>query len=360
MPLFFTKYLSLAVSFSGEIILMGIAGVFPVVISIPRFSNYFSDNKLISAGCIIYALAIILLINGNTVFYYISGVLLGAGWGMIYTLGPIMISRLSDNDNRANNFSYISAFNMLGAGISPVVVNYLIYHNISMLMIYYIAFLLASGAAFTFLFCGAGGKEESREQNQLSTLSLQTVISTRSVMPMIMVLLAACIFSSMMNFQTLIADARKLNFSYFYIAYTASVIISRLTLTRYVNSFRKEIMMILLLILMTLSILLMTFVTNNVFYIFPSALLGLSYGLVYPLIQSIAVNFTTSENERKNNLTVFSLCYFIGVYAFPYLFSLIISHKNYGYALNILILISVIEVFFSVFLLLKNRKAINL
>ncbi|WP_127959169.1 MFS transporter [Serratia microhaemolytica] len=352
IPLFFTQHLSMPVSFSGKIIAMGVLGVFPAIALLPRLYQYVSNQKLISGGCFIYALAIMLVLYGNTFSYYLAGVLFGVGWGVVYTLGPIIISQLSNDQNRTNNFSYISAFNMLGAGLSPVLVKFSMSYGFSIVTSYSAALLSALLAGLTFCFCRAPASATPHHAAN-THLSLKTVVTTKAVTPMIMVFLGACIFSSMMNFQSLIADARNLDFSYFYIAYTVSVIVARLTLTKLVNAFAKELMMVLLLAIMALAIALMNFVNGNVFYLIPSALLGLSYGLVYPLIQSASVSQATTENDRKNNLTLFSLCYFIGVYAFPYLFAVTIANANYQYALSLLIFIAIVEWLLAVLLLRK-------
>lgn len=173
---------------------------------------------------------------------------------------------------------------------------------------------------------------------------------------MILVFMGACIFSSMMNFQSFLAESRELNFAYFYISYTFSVIFCRFTLTKTVNSFPTEIMIGLLLFVMTLSLFLIKFVNSNFYYIFPSALLGLSYGLVYPLIQNVSVKNAKSESQRKKNLTFFSLFYFIGVYIFPYVYSLTLSRLGFGASLNLLIIISLAEMLFSLFLFRGNNK----
>lgn len=265
ISLFFTKYLSLPISFSGKIILMGMFGVFPAIFFIPKVHRYISNDKFISAGCLIYAIAIFFVTNGSVFLYYLAGVLFGAGWGIIYTLGPIIISKLSSDSNRTNNFSYIAAFNMLGAGLSPVLVKYLDSHNISMYSIYYFACFLSLLAGFSFLFCGCDEKENFVHTKELSRLSLKTIVSTKAIVPMVMVFLGACIFSSMMNFQALIANAKNLDFSYFYMSYTISVILCRFSLTRFINFFPKEIMIVTLLVIMTFSMLLMRFVNGNFF-----------------------------------------------------------------------------------------------
>ncbi|EAB4413871.1 MFS transporter, partial [Salmonella enterica] len=194
---------------------MGMFGVFPAIFLIPNAYRFMPNEKLISTGCFIYSVAILFITNGSFFLYYIAGFLFGVGWGVIYTLGPIIVSRLSSDSDRANNFSYISACNMLGAGLSPVLVKYLDAYEFSMYNIYYFACFLSLLAGFLFLFCGYNDeKENSSFEKGLSTLSFNTVVSTKAIIPMVMVFLGACIFSSMMNFQALIADSKNLDFSY--------------------------------------------------------------------------------------------------------------------------------------------------
>lgn len=62
---------------------MGIFGVFPAILILPKFYNYITNSRLISIGAIIYSLGIILILKGN-VFFIISRVFFLAWVGELF------------------------------------------------------------------------------------------------------------------------------------------------------------------------------------------------------------------------------------------------------------------------------------
>jgi MFS family permease len=156
-----------------------------------------------------------------------------------------------------------------------------------------------------------------------------------------MVFLGACIFSTMMNFQTLLAQEKMLNFSYFYFFYTCAVLVVRFILMKYLVRINPKYLINALLGLMTLSMILFSMLSSNIYYAVASFILGLAYGAVYPLIQAKSVEQANSQ-ETTNNLTLFSLSYFVGVYGFPVLFTQLFS-INLTVACYCLVGISLLE-----------------
>lgn len=106
--------------------------------------------------------------------------------------------------------------------------------------------------------------------------------------------------------------------------------------------------------MMLISLALFFITTNNIFYILPSSLLGISYGLVYPLIQTQMVKGIAPE-KRSIYLTTFSLSYFIGVFGYPYLFTLSLTG---GVLTSFLVLISLclLDIIFGFVLLKKSLR----
>ncbi|WON77000.1 MFS transporter [Serratia sp. UGAL515B_01] len=139
LPVYLTKNLNYPVSFSGEVISLGVIGVLISIITLPSTLKVFSNKVLSSFGAMVYSLAIICIITGLQPLLFLAGFLLGFGWGVIYTMGPIMVSEASNENNRSKNFSFISAFNMLGAGIAPILVKISLDVNIDMGTILYLA-----------------------------------------------------------------------------------------------------------------------------------------------------------------------------------------------------------------------------
>lgn len=357
LPIYLTKNLNYPISFSGEVISLGIAGVLISIMALPSALKTFSNRIVSSLGSIVYFLAIVCIISGLKPLLFLSGFLLGFGWGVIYTMGPIMVSEASNYHNRSKNFSFISAFNMLGAGIAPILVKAMLDVDIDMVIILFAASIVSLFSGFLFLLTKTA--VEIKDANKGNEIQSHNLISKRPMIPMLMVFLGACVFSSMMNFQSIIAMNKGLDFSYFYISYTVSVIFARFILTDIVNNIFKRKAMIVLLFIMCVSMGLFIVVENNYQYLIPSSLLGISYGLVYPLIQTAAVKDAKSDKERKKILTIFSFSYFIGVYGFPYFFSLAYSEYGYEFAFFILLGVSFLELISSILLFSshKNKKS---
>ncbi|XKM14435.1 MFS transporter [Orbaceae bacterium ac157xtp] len=334
-PLFLSRTLALPLVMSGKIISMGIIGVILSIVLIPISLMYIRINRLACIGALIYSSAIIFALSGNNLFLYISGFMLGVGWGIIYTLSPIMVSSTSLLKELSKNFMLISAFNMLGAGLSPMLVKLLTDQGV--LIEYIFIFAAFSSIVGSVIFFKIEINNEQKNNNSPVLPIVKDIFTTKLVIPLVMVLLGACIFSSMMNFQFVFAEKRNLDFSIFYVAYTTAILFARFFLTKFILKFEQKLVIICLLILMLFSLCLFLFTTNNLLYIIPSGLLGISYGLVYPLIQTQMVK-DVDPNKRSTFLTIFSLSYFIGVFGYPYFFTL--GMKLCGILISFLILIS--------------------
>lgn len=353
LPLFLSDTLKLSLVVSSEIISMGIIGVVASILSIPYVLKSVSTNVVAAMGALIYAFAIALILYMGGVFLYIAGLLLGAGWGIIYTLGPIMVSSTSDTAELSRHFMFISAFNMLGAGLSPVIVKTLLDYNIAIEYMFMFAVLLSLLAGGIFFNVTLSNKQNSSKLSILPVM--KTIVTSNAVIPLIMVFLGACIYISMMNFQFVFAKEKNLNFSIFYISYTFSLLFARFFLAKFILKLSQQLAMIGLLFIMLIALCLFLVTTNNIFYIVPSSLLGISYGLVYPLIQTQMVKDIDAE-KRSIYLTIFSLSYFIGVFGYPYLFSLGLDSGGVLGSFLVLISLCLLDIVFACLLFKKFTK----
>lgn len=159
----------------------------------------------------------------------------------------------------------------------------------------------------------------------------------------------------MMNFQFVFAKEKNLNFSIFYISYTFSLLFARFYLAKFILKLSQQLAMIGLLFIMLIALCLFLVTTNNIFYIVPSSLLGISYGLVYPLIQTQMVKDIDAE-KRSIYLTIFSLSYFIGVFGYPYLFSLGLDSGGVLGSFLVLISLCVLDIVFACLLFKKFTR----
>jgi len=172
-----------------------------------------------------------------------------------------------------------------------------------------------------------------------------------------MVFLGACVFTSMMTFQATYARASGLDFSIFFVTYTSAVIVSRFTIAGWVGRHDPLAAATALLSIMTLSLIGFLFSPQREFvYGLSGAGLGIGYGLVYPLIQALAVNLT-QKDSRGDALSFFSLAYFIGVFGFPIIGGWLIVRLGYTGFIILLIGLGASELGIAVWRWLAGRRA---
>lgn len=352
LPLFLYDQFQITAASSGKIISSGFIGMLGAFFLLPRFLNKISVQYLAAISSFIYAFGILLIITSKQEgLFYLAQIFLAMGWGGIYTLGPIMVSDSSDEQTRSKNFSLIAAFNMLGAGMTPALVKILINDQISYLLIFSVCVVLSVLAAGLFL-CSGGDKYRILQTDNQPTLSQAIVVTFNNPAKyaVIMVLIGACIFSSMMSFQTLFAQERILDFSFFYISYTVAVIGSRFLLSDLINRIQINLVVVYLLLIMIMSIILFNYAFSNLLYSIASILLGVSYGLVYPLIQNLSLKYV-APTDKKQVLTVFSLFYFMGIYLFPFIGGGILTNQGSNIFIGTLLGLAILELAVAIYLL---------
>lgn len=300
----------------------------------------------IGASCYAAGAALFAFVQTLSSLYYVAGFLLGAGWGLTFTVAPIMLSGLVTDANRGVFFSILSAFYAIGMGLTPVLAQQLLKLGVPHGLLFVGAMLFAVASALLFYAAGRLLHVDAPTRGAFpggERAAFRAIMLSPAKYPLVMVFLGACVFSSMMNFQTTFASSKGLDFSVFFICYTAAVIGGRFLVSGFVA--RREPMKttVVLLALMCLSLAMFSTVSSNqILYGTSSMLLGLSYGLVYPLIQAQAVN-ASDEQLRSRTLVYFSLFYFFGVFAFPKLGGFIIVNGGYRALLLALLVMAGLE-----------------
>ncbi|MDF7675627.1 MFS transporter [Neisseriaceae bacterium ESL0693] len=355
LPLFLYNQFQITAADSGKIISSGFIGILCAFFLLPRFLNKISIPRLAAISSFIYAFGIVIIISSEHIsLFYLAQIFLGMGWGGIYTLGPMMVSGSCDEQTRSKNFSLIAAFNMLGAGMTPALVKILVDYQISYLLIFSSCALLSVLAAGLFLSIGDIPRLVQSDNQTTLNRAIAVTFRCPARYAVMMVLFGACIFSSMMSFQTLFAQERRLDFSFFYLSYTVAVIGARFLLTDLINRIQINLAVVYLLCIMAISMVLFNYSFSNLLYSIASALLGLSYGLVYPLIQNLSLKHIASSHKEQV-LTVFSLFYFIGIYLFPFIGGGILSRQGSNIFMGTLFGLTLLELVIAVYLLYRYR-----
>lgn len=292
------------------------------------YSGHLADKygRIATLGMACLAIAISLFLfawsNAVEVTLVSASVLLGFGWGLTYSLAPVVLTRLVSAEERIRQFALLSVFVMAGFGMSPVLAAGVESAGYSVNGAFYITAGLCLVSAFLFFILitpirqnalNAGPEATSR----LSSAAIQTIWKSRARLPVIMVCIGASVFAGMNNFQTVFADERGLDYATYFLAYTITVVIFRIALARFKGGASPYLTIAGLLFTMCASIVLFLFIGGNAaLYTIVAILFGIGYGVSYPILVAMAAN-DAEPDLVPQTLQLFALSYFIGVFGFP-------------------------------------------
>ena len=321
-----------------------------------RLTQRIGAGRAAAAGAVLYALAAAGFASCGPLggIAYAAGVLLGAGWALFFTCAPIIASSMPGPARAGSRFLVLAGFNALGIGAGPIAGQLLAARGTSACGIFALAALgsLASGA----LFCLAARRTHPPAATTTQaghaawgvTGPVRLVLASRARTFVLMAGLGACVFTTMTSYQVTLAASRGLNPSVFYACYTLGVIIPRFTLTSVLASSSRARATTVLLAGMCLSLGGFMLAGHNLaLYAVSSALLGVTYGLAYPLIQAQAADGAPA-GLRHWTLWYFSFGYFAGLYGFPLIAGTVITLGGYQALIAALLAISALELAISV------------
>ncbi len=292
------------------------------------FSGHLSDKfgrvQTLGIACFSIAASLCLYAYSTSVglILIMASLLLGFGWGSTYTLIPIVLARLVKNDERVRYFALLSVFVMAGFGFTPVMASALENIGYSISSSFYLIAILCFCAGLIFIFLVSPIKNHSvnkevGQQSKLTLASIFSILHSKAILPLIMACLGASVFAGMNNFQTVFAEDKGLQYSWFFLSYTITVVFFRLVLVRFKGGNNPYLTIALLQTLMVSSVMLFYFMPNSGFvYVLVAILFGLGYGVSYPLLVAMAAN-DSEEELLPQCLQLFSLSYFIGIFGFP-------------------------------------------
>lgn len=278
------------------------------------------------------------------------GLLLGTAWAVVYAASPMVMSEMVTDRERATYFGYLTGTQQLGIGVGPVLAGFLVEGNLGFRGTFLVAGVLCALAA-ALIFAvgvlvpdtgetvpgpGAGSTASFR-------VSMGRILRSETVFWLVMILLFACLFTTLTSFQTTFARAQGLDFSIFYLSYTAAVILSRFGIATIVASYDTRLVIAVAVSLTAVSVASFLFVGSNaVFYGLASASVGLGYGLALPAAQAQAVN-VSEEPVRPRVLPLAGLLFETMILAFPLLAGWVISGFGYGAVFVLLVSLCLLQ-----------------
>ena len=292
------------------------------------FAGHFADKigrmRTLSLSGFLIALSLTFFSLAQTVgiLLVFASILLGFGWGLFYSLTPVVLTRITDARERVRTFALLSTFVMAGFGISPVLAAWLLTADVSINEIFQLmaALCIISGALFWLITSAVQklAKDAATEPaSRLNLISLKRIMKSSAWLPITMVFLGASVFAGLTNFQTVFANARGLDYSVYFLTYTITVISCRLLLIGIKSSSTPYRTIALLQTVMAASVVLFIVMENtHPYYIMVAVLFGIGYGASYPILTAMAANDAESDLV-PHTLQLFALTYFIGVFGFP-------------------------------------------
>jgi predicted MFS family arabinose efflux permease len=173
---------------------------------------------------------------------------------------------------------------------------------------------------------------------------MRRILISEAAFSLAMILLFACLFTTMTSFQPTFAGARGLDYSVFYVAYTVAVIFSRFVLAGLAARFDPRLVIAGSVSVMALAVAsLLAVGSNTLIYGISSAFLGLGYGLALPGVQAQAVN-VSEEQVRLRVLPMAGMLFEGAILGFPLVAGWIITGFGYRALFAVLLTFALVQV----------------
>ena len=325
---------------AGSVISTAMLSTFVAVMISGHLSDAWGAARTIAGMGLLLVLACLgfALMPGFGQGLRVFGLALGLGWGVFYTLGPIIVAMLVAPEQRAKYFALLSGSMMSGIGAGPLLGRAASAMGLPLTTAFYIAALASLIGVLVFWRLSRHLKREAAVA-KISWTATRQVLSSKAAFAIIMVGLGGCVFGGLSSFQTSYAAAHALDYSLFFAGFLSAAITSRLLIAGWVVKRDAYAAACVLSGLMLLSVLMFGFtVSGPVSYLLAAVTLGVGYGLTYSVINGLVAN-EAPAGTTSQALLLFSLGYFVGVFGFPLLAGRIIV--EYGLTTLLLTVVAV-------------------
>jgi MFS family permease len=296
------------------------------------------------------------------------GVLLGTAWAVVYAATPMAMSGMVTDEERAAYFGYLTGTQQVGIGAGPVIARFLVETPLGFRGTFLAAGVVCLVAVVLTLVVGAlapdvrtdAGKEGAEGDGSSSVslgAAIRRILRSEAAFSLAMILLFACLFTSMTSFQPTFAGARGLDYSVFYVTYTVAVIFSRFVLAGLAARFDSRFVIAASVSVMALAVSSFIAVGSNVFfYGVSSAFLGLGYGLALPGVQAQAVN-VSEEQVRTRVLPMAGMLFEGAILGFPLVAGWVITGFGYRALFAVLLAFALVQVAIAWWRFLVTRRS---
>ena len=288
------------------------AGIFIIGALIGRLftspiTNKFGQKRILITGLSLFILTTLLYFVGNgipslLVSRFLNGITVGIATTVIGTIVALTIPA----SRRGEGIGYFAVSTALGTGIGPFIGLYLSQRT-SFDMIFTLCLLLGILSLITAFFVQVPVLEKPDVIEKKSGFKLSNVIEPKAIPISIMILMMTFVFSSVLSYINLYA--LQLNLieaaSFFFIVYTVAVLISRPFSGRIIDKKGANFVMYPAFLLFGVGMLLLSVASSNITLLLAGALIGLGFGNISSVSQTIAVNMVAPHRMGLATATFF-------------------------------------------------------
>ncbi|MGY8678588.1 MFS transporter [Bradyrhizobium sp. UFLA05-153] len=309
---------------AGTVISSGMVATIVCCCLAGRVAQRIGIMPTIAAASLVMALAMAAFAAAayDTRIAYAGGMLVGAGWSVLFILSPLQIIRHLRPAARIEHLTILSGAQMAGLGLAAPLGHLLTECTGSMAMMFA---LFAMACAIAAICVGVARHAmlsiPSVPMPHIEVTLVETVALLRheTAAPILMIAVAACIFSGLSTYQSAYAASRQLNPDIFFLVFTVTSVALRFSVAHMLDRVPVHRLALTLFVATGASLaLLIINPGDTLLYLLAAAIFATGYGLSYSALIGMAVNLA---GERGLSVPVtsqlFTLAYFLGLFGFP-------------------------------------------
>jgi predicted MFS family arabinose efflux permease len=298
---------------------------------IGRILHSTSPKRVLIIGLIFFTLATLLYyVDYGITMLILTRFIHGITLGIVSTVIGTMVALTIPESRKGEGISYFAVSTALGTGLGSFIGLYMSQHT-SIIMIFNFCFLLGFISLATAFFFNVPKFKKTEVKHENLGFKLSSFIEPKALPISIIVLTMTFCFSSILSFINLYANEVQLEdtASFFFIVYSASVLISRPFTGRLMDRKGANFIMYPAFIIFGVGMLLLSSASNSGTFLLAGALVGLGFGNISSIAQAIVVNGVSSHRMGLATSTFF-IFFEIGTGFGPYLLGLFIPTTGYN------------------------------
>lgn len=286
-----------------------------------------NGQSLLRFGLLFFALTMALyILDFGFTFFAFTRLLNGFAMGIATTIiGTIVVLTIPE-ERSGEGIGYFAVSTALATGIGPFVGLFLMPRT-GFTTIFLFCLLLAVLSVVCGWFLSVPSKKTNKPTSDLKW----THVFERKALPISLIILVMTFcFSSILSYISLFAIERNLitAASYFFIVYTLTVLVSRPVTGRLMDQRGPDVVMYPALLLFAVGLFLLSSATDAVVFLFASLLIGLGFGNLSSISQTMAVRAVPHEGKARATAT-FLIFFDIGNGLGPVLLGLMLPVIGY-------------------------------